>query len=96
VVNLQCTTSNASVSQKMVFGKPKFFHKATVTITNGASWIPSGTFIKYSVNGLQPKTFKVDGELGIPPYGKASRVYSITLDEPESPWPAACSAFYNN
>ncbi len=95
-VNLQCSTSKASVTTRKIFGTTKFEHKAEVSITTDAAFVPSGTFIKYSVNGYPPKTYKVGGELGIPPYTTiVLGWYTILLDEKE-PWPDGCSASYTN
>lgn len=92
IVNLPCSTSNASVTKKL----GKFEHKAFVSITTGDFWVSAGTLIKFSVNGHPPKTFKVGGELGIPPFTKKSLgMYLILLDEKE-PWPDGCSASYTN
>jgi Concanavalin A-like lectin/glucanases superfamily len=96
-LNLQCLTSNASVKGKIINGEQKFEHRAFVSVTAGASQVPVGTVIKYSVNGYPPKSYKVSGDfIGIPPFAKQGLGwYTILLDDKE-PWPDGCSASYTN
>jgi hypothetical protein len=93
-VNLQCSTSNATVLQKKINGETMFEHKAYVSITTGSSSVPAGAIIKYSVNGHSPNLYKVAGPSVIPPLTtRGLGWYKILLDEKEN-WPGGCSASY--
>jgi hypothetical protein len=96
-VYLQCTTSNASVIGKTVFGKPVFYHKVTVTINTGNLFLPAGKIIKYFAHASKTSSYTVPDQLGLPPgTSRKLGIYTVTLDEKEIPWPDGCSAWINN